>query len=167
MKLKNVGAFIFFTSVTAAASLIGSSVMRRQRTAKAWYRGLRKPPQTPPDWVFGVVWPMLYSAIAYSGYRGWKNSERAGNDRRKIVGLWGAQLAFNAAWTPLFFGQHRSRAALADLALNMATLAAYTKNVARVDKPAAWLMAPYLGWLAFASTINMGVVRRNPKWLAG
>jgi tryptophan-rich sensory protein len=164
MKLKSLVALGMFSALTAGASLVGARVTNR-RSAKGWYRLLRKPPQTPPDAVFGAVWPVLYGLTAYSGYRAWNRRKVPG--ARLALGLWGAQLAANAAWTPLFFGRHRSRAALVDLGVNFATLAGYTARVARVDRTAAALMAPYLAWLAFAGSINLGVVRRNPRLLAG
>ena len=71
------------------------------------------------------------------------------------LGPQGAQLAANAAWSPLFFGQHHSRAALVDPGLNFASLAAYTAQAAKLDRTSAALMAPYLGWLGYASTLNV------------
>lgn len=164
MKIRDVAALGGFFAMTAGASMLGSNVIRRH-PRKLWYRLLRKPSQTPPDWLFGAVWPVLYGLTAYSGYRVWRKRHQPG--AKAALGLWGAQLTFNAAWTPLFFGQHRSRVALIDLGLNLASVAGYAVRVFRVEKTAAILMAPYAGWLAFAGTINAAVIRRNPQWLAG
>jgi tryptophan-rich sensory protein len=164
MKLKNLLAMGAFAGLTAAVSSLGARVAQR-RTTKLWYRVLRKPRQTPPDWVFGAVWPGLYGLIAYSGYRAWKKREEPG--AKGALALWGLQLGLNAAWTPLFFGRQRSRAALVDLAATVASLTAYMARVARIDRPAAAVMTPYLAWLGFASTLNGGIVRRNPALLAG
>jgi tryptophan-rich sensory protein len=164
MRTKDIAALGAISVLTAAASLLGSTTVRRT-PRKLWYRSLRKPAQTPPDWAFGVVWPALYGLTAYSGYRVWQRREEPG--AKTGLALWGTQLAFNAAWTPLFFGRHRARAALVDLGLNFASLLAYAVRVAPVDRTAAVLMAPYLGWLAFAGTLNAGIIRRNPRWLAG
>lgn len=164
MKTKDALALGTIVLLTAAASAAGGSVTNRSSN-KFWYRLLRKPPQTPPDWVFGVVWPVLYSMIAYSGYRAWQ--KRSTPEGKTALALWGAQLGFNAAWSPLFFGAHKARAALVDLGLTIITVAAYIGRIRRVDKVAAWTMAPYLGWLTFASTLNGGIIRRNPKLLSG
>lgn len=164
MKGKDALALGIIVALTAAASVAGARIAKR-RSNKLWYRALRKPPQTPPDAAFGVVWPLLYGMSAYSGYRIWQRRDRPG--AKASLALWGAQLAFNGAWTPLFFGAHRSRVAMVDLGLNLATLLAYTKRAALVDPTAAWLMAPYVGWLTFAGTLNYGIMRRNPRWLAG
>ena len=73
----------------------------------------------------------------------------------------GGQLAANAAWTPLFFGARRPGPAMVDLLAQFGLTAAYTAATARVDRPAAALMAPYLGWTAFAGVLNEEILRRN------
>jgi tryptophan-rich sensory protein len=83
------------------------------------------------------------------------------------LGLWGTQLAFNAAWSPLFFGQHWPRVALADLVLNHASLSAYAAYARKVDPTAAYLVAPYLGWLTFAGALNGSIVARNSSGFTG
>jgi len=80
--------------------------------------------------------------------------------------IWWGQLALNGAWSPLFFGAHRARLALADLIGLASAVGTYTRTAARIDRPAAWLMAPYLAWLGYAGWLNLGIVRRNPR-LAG
>lgn len=36
---------------------------------KAWYQLLNKPPWTPPDWLFGPAWTVLYCSMGYASYR--------------------------------------------------------------------------------------------------
>jgi tryptophan-rich sensory protein len=105
------------------------------------------------------VWTVLYGVMSVSAWRVWNRP--AGPARSWALLLWGAQLAFNAAWSPLFFGQHRKRAALADLLALGASLTAYTAVARKVDRPAAWMMAPYLGWVGFAGLLNEELVRLN------
>jgi translocator protein len=140
--------------LTVAAALAGSAA-RPDR----WYRGLRKPAFQPPDVVFAPVWTVLYGMIAASGYR----ILRAPRSRERSQALrsWGTQLALNAAWSPLFFGAHRPRAALLDLGLLLVATSRYIGQAGRLDKPAARLMLPYLGWSAFALALNTEIVRRN------
>lgn len=143
-------------AVTAIAPLLGARVSR----PGPWYRSLRKPPQTPPSWVFGPVWSLLYTLSALSAWRVWlRPPSRA---RRAALTLWAVQHGLNAAWSPIFFGAHRPRTALVDIALMVPTAVAYTAVAAKVDKPAALMIAPYVGWLGFATSINAGVVALNP-----
>ncbi len=164
MRIANLLALATFSGLTTAAAVSGRAITSRRPT-KLWYRLLRKPKQTPPDWVFGVVWPALYALTAYSGYRVFKH--RSEPAAKTALALWGAQLLFNASWTPLFFGKKRARAALGVLALNFVSLAAYALRARKVDRPAAAAVVPHLGWLAFASTINAGVIRRNNGMFRG
>lgn len=124
-----------------------------------WYRSLRKPPFQPPASLFGPVWTGLYATIAVSGWRVWRAPSSP--ERTRALALWGAQMATNAAWTPLFFGARWTALALADLTAQLTSTVAYTATAARVDRPAAAMMAPYLGWSAFAGALNAEIVRRN------
>lgn len=126
---------------------------------REWYGRLEKPSFNPPDFVFAPVWTALYALIAVSGYRVW--SSDAGRERTQALTLWGAQLTLNAAWSPLFFGAKKPALALADLLTMLAAIASYTAAARKVDKPAAWLMSPYLAWVAFAALLNEEIVRLN------
>lgn len=97
----------------------------------------------------------------------WSASRVAKRGDKRAVGLWLTQLAFNAAWSPLFFGAHRPRAALADVGLTLASASAYTWRARKTDVPAAIAMVPYLSWLAFASGLNASIVRKNSLLLRG
>ena len=152
-----------FVGATALAAGLGAGATKRGRGA--WYRALRKPAGQPPPAVFGPVWTGLYGLMSVSAYRVFRAPPS--RERSRALALWWGQLALNGAWSPLFFGAHRPRLALADLVGLTAAAAAYTRKAAQVDRPAGWLMAPYLGWLGFAGWLNLGIVRRNRLLAAG
>ncbi|HVG61076.1 MAG TPA: TspO/MBR family protein [Hyalangium sp.] len=146
-----------FGALTAGAGALGSAVT--DHGTQLWYRRLRKPPFQPPSAVFGPVWTVLYVLTALSGWRVWNRP--AGPARSLALGLWALQLGFNAAWSWLFFGKRRKRAALADIGALGVSIAAYIAAARKVDRPAAALVAPYLGWVCFASLLNEEIVRLN------
>lgn len=151
-----------FAAATAAAAVVGARVSPATRpSTQRWYRRLRKPPYQPPPQVFGPVWTALYPLIATSGWRVYEGSR--GKARRRALGLWGAQMALNGLWSPLFFGARRKRLALADSALLLGTAVGYVSQARRVDRAAAWLFLPYVGWLGYATLLNLGIVQRNPR----
>lgn len=150
-----------FAGLTAGAAALGGQSARVVRTP--WYVLLRKPRWQPPPGAFGPVWTVLYGLVATSGYRVWRADSPV---RRRALGLWAAQLALNAAWTPLFFGARRPRAALADVGLLVPAIAAYAWTARRADRGAAWMVVPYLAWTAFAFALNAAIVRRNARTLA-
>ncbi|HEY7332518.1 MAG TPA: TspO/MBR family protein [Candidatus Limnocylindria bacterium] len=127
--------------------------------APEWYRQLRKPSWSPPAWLFGPVWTLLYALM---GVAAWlvATGGRAGG-RGAALGAFGAQLALNAAWTPIFFGLRRPGLALAEI---MATLGAVAATVAlflRQRTLAGVLLLPYLAWTSFATLLNAAIWRRN------
>jgi len=155
---KLIGAAIFGGAVAGVAALGGLFNPGRGST-RDWYAELEKPTFNPPDAVFAPVWTMLYMLIAVSGYRIW--SSPASAERTRALALWATQLTFNGAWSPLFFGAKKPALALGDIALMLAAIATYTAAARKVDKPAAWLMSPYLAWVAFATLLNAEIVRLN------
>lgn len=150
-------------ALTCAGLAFGAGALGSSSSSSSgrspWYRSLRKSKANPPSWVFGPVWTGLYSAIAYSGYRVWRQPPSP--ERTRALQLWGAQMALNAAWTPLFFGAHRPKASAAVATALVPAVAGYIANARKVDKKAAWLMVPYLGWSSFAAFLNAQIVRKN------
>jgi tryptophan-rich sensory protein len=123
-----------------------------------WYASLAKPSFNPPNWIFAPVWTALYAVMAFAAWRVW----RIKGWRAKGLALWLVQLALNFAWSCLFFGAHDPGAALADLAVLGVAIFATLVSFGRVDRPAGWLMIPYLGWVSFAGVLNFWVWQLNP-----
>lgn len=125
-----------------------------------WYRGLMKPALTPPGWVFGLVWTLLYAmqglALAII------LSARSAPGRRRAVGLFIAQFALNLLWSPLFFGLHQVSAAIWLLIAIIVLAFATGWSFWRIRGLAALLMVPYLLWLCFALFLNYSFDRLNP-----
>ena len=144
-----------FGGLTLGAAALGAGVSQK----KVWYRTLLKSKANPPSEVFAPVWTFLYGCIAYSGYRVW--SQPPSRERSRALALWGAQLALNASWSPLFFGAHQPKASAVVAGAMVPTIAAYGLTARKIDRPAAALMLPYLAWSGFATYLNAQVVRKN------
>ncbi|VDN38819.1 unnamed protein product [Dibothriocephalus latus] len=72
---------------------------------KAWYHSLKHPSFTPPDWVFGPAWTILYGLMGAASYL--VAIEHAQQDVRLPLAVYGINLLLNWSWTPVFFGMHR------------------------------------------------------------
>lgn len=121
-----------------------------------WYRDLDKPGWTPPDWVFPVVWTVLYVAMAYAAWRVW---DIAGLGLAMVA--WGVQLALNAGWSAVFFGMRRLDLALLE-AFSLWIAVAFTLYAfGLVDVLAAALFVPYLAWVTLATLLNLSILRRQ------
>ncbi len=121
-----------------------------------WYANLTKPSWTPPSWVFGPVWSVLYFSMAVSAWLVW----RRGNAAVPMISF-GIQLVLNAAWSWLFFRFHSPGAAFIDIVLLWAAIAATTIAFWRRSLLAGRLLVPYLAWVSFASVLNYVIWRLN------
>lgn len=141
-----------FIAASAAAAATGATFR-----PTAWYDRIEKPGWTPPNWMFPVVWTVLYLFIAVAGWLVWRRVGFA----PVPFGLFAAQLVLNAAWSPLFFGLKRPDLAFADLLLLWLAIAATLTAFAPIDSRAAILLAPYLAWVTLAGALNLSIWRRN------
>jgi tryptophan-rich sensory protein len=162
MRTRSLVAFLGFGALTAAAGFIGNRATQKSVNS-LWYKvALKKPPFQPPKQAFAPVWASLYAMIAGSGARVY--AAPPSPERTRALTLWGAQLALNAGWSAIFFGARRPKWALAELGVLLATIGAYMHQAHKVDRAAAYLVAPYMGWSAFAALLNEEIVRRNPRF---
>ena len=124
-----------------------------------WYRTLARPAIAPPNWVFAPVWTLLYALMAVAAWR----VSLAGPSPARTWGLalFLVQLALNFAWSWIFFRQHALGAALVEVIVLWAAIGATTSVFAQAAPIAAWLMAPYLRWVSFASVLNGAYWRLN------
>ena len=120
-----------------------------------WYEHLIKPSWTPPNWLFPVVWSLLYLMIAIAGWLIFS----ASNFPLKI--LWVAQLLFNGLWSWLFFGMHLTVVGLIDILLMFFCIAAILVISRKTSKIVTWLMSPYLVWVGIASSLNAAIYLLN------
>lgn len=125
-----------------------------------WYAGLRKPAWNPPSWVFAPVWTTLYTIMGVAAWLVWRQG--GWRAQRRPLGWFVVQLGLNALWSPLFFGLHRPGLAFAEILLLAVAITVTIREFARCRPVAAWLLAPYLVWVGFASFLNFTLWRLNP-----
>ena len=124
-----------------------------------WYATLRKPAWTPPNWVFGPVWSLLYLSMAVAVWLVWRKAGISGE--RLALELFALQLFLNVAWSAIFFGAHRPGVAFAEIVLLWLMILATIVSFRPVSRAAAWLLVPYLLWVAFAAALNYSIWRLN------
>ena len=145
-------------TMVAAASILGQ--IATGPALKAWYPSLVKPAFTPPNWLFPVAWTTLYALMAYAFWRILR-LPAATAGRSAAIALFSAQLALNALWSWAFFGARSPFAGLVViLALDLA-VAITILRFWRLDRPAAAVLLPYLGWIVFATALNGAIVLLN------
>jgi tryptophan-rich sensory protein len=125
-----------------------------------WYRTLRKPGWTPPDWLFPIAWTALYIAMAIAAWRvAYSGAELA----IPAMALWSWQIVLNALWSPIFFGLRRLGAGLVALCFLWVAVVLTTLAFFAIDRTAGLLMAPYVVWVSYAGALNFALWRMNPQ----
>lgn len=139
-------------AAVAAAAATGSLF-----SPGTWYADLDRAPWTPPGWAFPIVWSLLYVAMAVAAAR---IADRPG--AALALALFALQIALNTLWTPVFFGLHRTGAALLILCCLWLAVGGMLWAFWRIDRLAGLLIAPYLLWLTVALSLNGWIWRFNP-----
>lgn len=150
--MKSLSMLVGFLALVAVAAAFGALYR-----PGPWYEGLERPPLSPPNWIFGPVWTMLYIGIAVAAWRIWRSRPPT---KHPLV-FWGIQLVLNALWSLLFFGLHRPGLALVDIGVLWVVIVITTRLFFRQDRLAGWLFVPYVAWVSFATYLNAGFVWLN------
>ena len=119
-----------------------------------WYSNLNRPPLTPPNWIFGPVWTVLYIMIALSLILYVKQTRQ-----NPVYWAYAAiilHLVTNLAWTGIFFGLQKPGWALLNIVLLDSTLGLLVVHFWQKARPSSVLLWPYLVWVLFATYLNAG-----------
>jgi translocator protein len=127
-----------------------------------WYSQLKKPAWSPPSWLFGPVWTVLYAIIAVSfGFVFFKAF--SGKIPKMTALPFALNLAFNFAFTPLQFGLKNNLLASIDIILVLATLAWAMITVYPYARWVVYANIPYLYWVLFASILQFTITYLNQR----
>ncbi|PSC04878.1 TspO protein [Alsobacter soli] len=156
--LNPLWAALLAVGAVALAAIIGN--VATMPNIPTWYAGLAKPSFNPPNWVFGPVWGLLYLGMAFAFWRVLR-IDAAAPGRGAAIAIFVVQLALNAFWSVAFFGMHNPPLGLVVvIALEIAILATIAL-FRRIDPVAGWVLLPYAAWVAFATVLNLSIVRLN------
>jgi len=123
------------------------------------YLSLNKAPFTPPSYVFGIVWPILYTLMGISTYLIW--SDPKCSPYCSALTFFFIQLFFNLIWTTLFFKWNMYKTALLDIVVMFGFSVVTFLKYLVINPIAAYLLIPYLAWLCLAFTLNAYIVAYN------
>lgn len=150
---------IVAASITAV--VLGAGALAT--TVDQWYEDLRKPSWNPPNWLFGPAWTLILGLAAWAGVLAWDQT-RDPAEHLRIAVLFGFNIVFHLAWSPLFFNLRRPDWALMEVPLLWLSVLALMIGLAPLSERAALLLLPYLLWVAFAAYLNLVIVRMNPPF---
>lgn len=126
---------------------------------KNWYNLLDKSSLNPPPWVFGIVWPILYSLMYLSLFIILNNKKC--QPYCKPIDFFILQLLFNLQWTNVFFIKKKIKTALIYTTIIIIFTIITIISFYNINKIASFLLIPYLLWLFFAFYLNLYIVLNN------
>jgi tryptophan-rich sensory protein len=113
-----------------------------------------KPKNSPPDWVFGPVWTVLYLMMGYASYIVFKKTGG------RVPPVYWLQLALNLLWVPVYFKKKDTGLSFKIIVALWLSIVTTILEFNKIDKFAAQLLIPYLGWVTFATYLNY----QNKDW---
>lgn len=149
--IKDVRALVGFILLSEAAGVIGA--LFTVRAIPDWYEPLSKPTLAPPNWVIGPVWTALFFLMGIGAFLVWRKAK--GSKAMAALRIFVFQLVLNVLWTITFFGLKSPGSAFIVIIALWLSIAATIVAFARISKPAAWLLAPYIAWVSFAGYLNL------------
>ncbi len=152
MNRYKIKVFIISLIVVFAVALIGSA-FTSGRTSGEWYESIR-PEITPPNYVFPIVWSILFFLIAVSLYLSWINAKNK-REKSKIAIYFGINFVLNILWSFLYFYLQNPSLAFFEIILLEISIGLLIFKTYKIKPLAGYLLVPYFLWVGFASILNL------------
>ncbi|MEH6680429.1 MAG: TspO/MBR family protein [Sediminicola sp.] len=146
---------IKYISISVAICLLIGliSSFATQSSVDGWYLSLEKPAVNPPNWIFAPVWTVLYIMMGISGGLVWAKGFYHVWVKTALYHF-GFQLLLNSLWSIVFFGLKAPLIALVVIVALLIMIVFTIRWFKVVDRTAAYMLLPYLVWVAFAAYLN-------------
>lgn len=155
----NLRKLVFSIVVCQSAGVLGA--VFTSRSVSTWFSTLNKPWFAPPNWLFGPVWISLYFLMGVSLYL--LLLEDLGDPQIKTaLFIFGVQLVVNAGWSFFFFGLRNPLAGFIVIVVLLLLILVTMSLFWKIKPVSAYLLAPYLMWVSFATLVSFFIWRLNP-----
>ena len=158
MKAGTIIRFVVSLGAPLLCGFLGSLATRP--AISTWYVGLTKPSFSPPNWLFGPAWTLLYILMGIAVFIVWSRGVKTPGVKPALI-LFAVQLLLNLAWSFIFFGARSPVGGFIEILFLWAAILVTMVFFFRVAVAAGWLMVPYIGWVTFATVLNGTIMRLN------
>ena len=146
--------------VCQGAGIVGS--IFTAQSVRTWYTTLQKPAFSPPNWIFGPVWIILYVMMGTALYLVWRKSESTDVPPMVFI-VFAVQLSLNGLWSFVFFGLRSPLWGFVEITVLWLSILLTIALFRKVSQSAALLLVPYILWVSFAAILNFSIWRLNPE----
>ncbi len=147
----NYKRLIISLALPQLAGLIGA--LFTVSAIPTWYASLQRPSFSPPNWVFGPAWTILYILMGISIYLIWQRIKE-GKKIKSVMFLFWVHLFFNAIWSIIFFGFQNPKLALINIVIIWLFIIILMFKFWKINRWSTYLLIPYFLWVSFASILN-------------
>lgn len=151
-KIKNWPLLVLAILLCEGVGILGSFFT--VSAIPTWYATLTKPSISPPNFIFGPVWTMLYALMGISLYLVWTSNVKS---KQQALKYFFVQLGLNAMWSIIFFGLKKPGLAFFEIIALWIAIYLTIKAFKKISKMASYLLYPYLAWVSFASILNLSI----------
>jgi translocator protein len=145
--------------ICQAAGVLGSFFTSQSVTT--WYPSLVKPEFTPPGWVIGLIWVILFTLMGISLFLVWREGLGRPGVKTALY-VFAAQIVVNILWSAAFFGLRSPIAGIVVIAILWAIILFNILKFWPISRNAALLLVPYILWVSFAALLNFSIWVLNP-----
>lgn len=127
---------------------------------EGWYTDLKKPSFTPPNWLFGPAWVVLYTLMGMAAFLVWEK----GLEKKEVkvaLAIFAFQLVLNVLWSILFFHFQSPFIALVEIIILWFFIFLTILKFWQISSMAGFLLLPYLAWVTFAAVLNFFIFKLN------
>lgn len=128
-------------------------------SGRGFYESIQVPSFAPPGFVFPIVWTILYILMGISCFLVYEDGFEK---NKEALIVYGVQLAFNFAWSIIFFKYRAFLFAFVWLIILWILIVLMIAKFYKVNKCAGYLQIPYLLWVTFAGVLNFTIYQLNP-----
>lgn len=159
MKKKNIIGMIVGAGIPLLTGGVSALLTRKYMKL---FEIVKKPPLSPPGWLFPVAWTILYILMGLASYYIYCHKESEQNEEvNSALRLYGIQLFFNFMWSIVFFNLRWYLFAFVWLMILWVMILAMTCKFRRIDRTAWYMIIPYDLWVTFAAYLNLGIYILN------
>ena len=150
----------YLVSVTIALGVGGLSALLTMKNMDM-FDIIKKPPLSPPAWLFPIIWTVLYILMGISAAIIYEKRNVSPERVREALTTYASSLIVNFAWSIIFFNLQAFFIALIWLLLLLFLVILTVIKYYFIDKKAAFLQIPYTIWVTFAAYLTAAITLLN------
>ena len=148
----------YISLVCILLAVLAASVFGAGFEAGAWYQDLNNPVWTPPDWLYGPAWAVIYLLMAVAAWRVWLSRKSV---RLGALLWWMLALTLNVVWSWLMFGLRRPGWAFALSVILLGLAIMCSRAFHQISSSAGAMLIPFVLWLMFVVYLNYTIWAMN------